>query len=71
MSTSNITLDDGSTVEQTLGSEEENYTPTYNNYTGHSQKPTPEQVYYDGNFYYWLWDISGNLDEADGTSWLA
>ena len=29
---------------------EESYTPTYNNYTGHSQKPTPDLVYYDGNF---------------------
>ncbi len=42
----------------------------YSNYTGHSQKPTPEQVYYDGNFYYWLWDISSTLDQSEGTTWL-
>ena len=37
----------------------------------YSNKPTPEAVYFDGNFYYFLWDVSQTLDEPDGTSFLA
>lgn len=37
----------------------------------YSNKPTPEEVYYDGDFYYFLWDISSTLDEPQGTSYLA
>ena len=66
-----VTLDDGTTVEETLDTSNNTSAPTYNNYTGHSQKPTPEQVYYDGNFYFWLWDISASLDQEPGTTWLS
>ena len=61
MSTSNPPFDEQTQAgleEERL--EAESSSISYNNYTGHSQKPTPEQVYYDGNFYYWLWDNGFN-----------
>ena len=38
---------------------------------GHYLKPTPEQVYFDGKHYYWLWDVSNILGQDPGSSWIA
>ena len=40
-------------------------------YKGHYLKPTPEQVYFDGKHYYWLWDVSNILGQDPGSSWIA
>ena len=44
---------------------------TGSGYRGHYLKPTPEQVFFDGSSYFWLWDISLTLDQEPGTSWIA
>lgn len=65
-----LTIDTGQTVEE-LKSQSSSAAASGSSYKGHYLKPTPEQVYYDGSHYYWLWDVSSILGQSAGTSWIA
>ena len=62
---------EGQDPDDFKGSSSESAATKGSGYKGHYLKPTPEQVYYDGEHYYWLWDVSEILGQDSGTSWIA